>query len=530
MSSASAQEPRYRPAKPIPDELCRHCTIFFDERLYINALNLLTDIVTLGAAQPAHLAPSPAYAPLPFHIELVSVLLIHPRYTNQSTAAEHVAIPSKCIILLRNLLAILGPINARLADAFAFTSSETPSTRTRRGAHVEVVTTSHADLGDQLDRIKGLVANQGRTRRCARDFWHVVGWAFNCSRRYPQRWKYLKVWLEYMIDVLDADWHERTRQDRAATPTGPGLPTALSQAMIVAYLSGIRGSSAAARRVVKALFADGSDDSLNTFPQVFPNEINPPTTHTVQKRKRKDSISGHPSPWPEDLEDVVLDDADIIEHASVDEEAPEPESDLGGSDALVLRQRLIALLSHVATTVPHLCTSCAHLHELMYDHIRPLPLPSFARLLTSTPSSHLPAPLVISLSRLLLSRLPTRSSAGGGAARLDDPISQRLLEQCYLPLSAPAAALHDQTKVSILLENLVRLLCKDRALRASPALAAALDQGIAAREASLMPRKKKGLGRVDDAELDSAWLKASSLRLRALLSWTNSSHNSRARR
>src|SRR5699024_5024712 len=79
---------------------------------------------------------------------------------------------------------------------------------------------SDSDMSDgegrDHDRLRGRMANEGSVWCRGQDFWSTVGWAFNTATLHPHRWRYWRVWLEYMIDVLEADWTERERLDREA--------------------------------------------------------------------------------------------------------------------------------------------------------------------------------------------------------------------------------------------------------------------------------------------------------------------------
>lgn len=162
----------------------------------------------------------------------------------------------------------------------------------------------------------------------------MVGWAFNCSVRYPKRWRYWKVWLDFMLDVLDADWNERK-----TTGTDSGVQNSL----LVRYLAEAAGRSSAMKRVVRSAFADGSDESLKEFPEVFSNETRELKVQNGQKRKRED---------PTDREfGNYLDsegDSELTDQVSQDEDdIPEIDPWIGGPESILLRQRLINLVSHL---------------------------------------------------------------------------------------------------------------------------------------------------------------------------------------
>lgn len=213
---------------------------------------------------------------------------------------------------------------------------------------------SGSDTDDSLKAIRGIVANKGRIRRCAKDFWHMVGWAFNCSVKYPRRWTYWKVWLDYMLDVLDADWVERERQDREDEPPNRAGDSddeyeykMLRQSLLVNYLSETAGRSSSMKRVVRSAFADGSPESLAEFPEVFPNETREVKHQNGQKRKRDD----HRKFGDYDDEEAEFDSSELTDQSpessqdTDEDDMSSKDAWLGGTESIVLRQRVITLVS-----------------------------------------------------------------------------------------------------------------------------------------------------------------------------------------
>jgi hypothetical protein len=226
-------------------------------------------------------------------------------------------------------------LNASLAEAFSFTP---PRSRGRRRHGDE---TSSDDDEEESSKLKGVIMNKGRIRTCATDFWHVVGWALNCSVVHRQRWKYWKVWLGYMLDVLDADWNEREARDNANEVAEDSFKLR-ENSLLVKYLSDVKGRSSALKRVVGSIFVDGGSEDLRAFPEVFPNETLEWKAQNGQKRKRADDFE-HDFGEEDEFE--------------FDSEAPAPsqESDdgnwglapdpwIGGPESIKLRQRLLTLV------------------------------------------------------------------------------------------------------------------------------------------------------------------------------------------
>jgi len=180
----------------------------------------------------------------------------------------------------------------------------------------------------------------------------MVGWAFNCSVKHPKRWKYWKVWLDFMLDVLDADWKEREAQDgeTQADPEDQFVYKTVRQSLLVQYLSDTRGRSSAVKRVVRSAFADGGPDSLREFPEVFPNETRELKVQTGQKRKR-DGVEHRFGDYDDDEAESGFESSELAdqieEHFQDDGEDTMPSIDrwLGGTESILLRQRVITLVS-----------------------------------------------------------------------------------------------------------------------------------------------------------------------------------------
>ena len=248
-------------------------------------------------------------------------------------------------------------MNANLGEAFSLTNvtCHRNTRRSRNAVDVEVGS-GGSESEDETERMRGIIANQGRTRRCAKDFWHMVGWAFNCSVNYPRRWKYWKVWLDYMLDVLDADWKERESEDMDAESFESQSKTnldieceykSLRKSILVQYLSDVTGRSSAMKRVVRSVFADGGSESLRDFPEVFQNETKELKSQTGQKRKRDGLVERQYGDYDdEEIDDAAFDDPQLTDGLPEPSHATHNEGDpwLGGTESIILRQRVLTLV------------------------------------------------------------------------------------------------------------------------------------------------------------------------------------------
>ncbi|RFU34507.1 hypothetical protein B7463_g1826, partial [Scytalidium lignicola] len=403
--------------------------------------------------------------------------------------------------------------------------------------------TSHqideGELAGEPEQIKGGVANEDSIRNRAQDFWHLVGWAFNSSVNNPRRWRYWKIWLEYMLDVLDRDWIERESRDRETGQSsfGSGIDpedeqpeSMLAKSLLIRYLSDVRGSSSAIRRVVRAAFANGGPDDLRAYPEIFKEETKDSEIQANQKGKRQYEYQARLS-W-----ESANNDEDVAMSSRVSEfgESCYTYSDdetamtaraaiLGGAESIGLRQRVLALLSRASAVLPEQFAPLKDVYDIYYEGVRNLPLKAFSFFISPSSVSRFPDSVLVTLIQLVLNHLTQNlgSRVQRIAHRSDDTLSQSVLESRYLPFCANTSSADDNAKVSILVENLFRLFLKSCTVYYTPTLEAAIEEGILARERRIKidKRKKETHTRKMDAEYSMICLRASGTRLRSLLAW-----------
>lgn len=174
--------------------------------------------------------------------------------------------------LLYSVLQLVGPVNANFTTAFAF--------REQSGSHRKLNRAQQIKLGqdegqspaggveEEVERIDSGIANEGGLWAKGEDFWHVLGWALNCSVRWTGRWQRWKMWLGFMVELLEDDWQERLRLAQE-----PGKENALRESLIVQYLAVVgTGGRTGKRGIMRAIFADGSPKAMDEFKEVFFNE------------------------------------------------------------------------------------------------------------------------------------------------------------------------------------------------------------------------------------------------------------------
>lgn len=239
-----------------------------------HATKLLNCICVSGRGDDSENQP-PAFIPPASYITLLTTMMIHPTYTtdakNGSEARENMAAAYNT---LNNILEAVGPKAANMKDAFQFAKGATGGGRASRSKrtkrHVEEDSQSNPD--DEQVGINHPLAQKDSVWNTATDLWHVVGWAFNCSMKHKNRWDYYRHWLKivgYAIcnDIASCEGnHEPVSQSiLGRTIIDPNIES----------LSKRVDTKPALKRAVAACFADGEEQSLKMFPEIWKDELNP---------------------------------------------------------------------------------------------------------------------------------------------------------------------------------------------------------------------------------------------------------------
>ena len=410
---------------------------------------------------------------------------------------------------LRSVLELVGPVNGDLQEAFSFSGIGTSS---RRGGSGRRRTGEEASpINEDLNSISSELATSRALWSKAEDFWQVVGWAFNCSVLHKKRWERWSLWLEYMIEVLERDWEIRGNANKEKD----GGQDPREQSMIVKYLSSEGATTNREKKVLRAVFADASPRTLAEFPEIWRNETKERKKDNIVK-KRETKIDIEEDNYGDYMED---EDSDLDDNPQT---SPPPSSTkptpqtttstaipLGGTQALTLRLRLLALLSAVSATLPHSFTRLPTLYDIYLEHIRPLPLPTFALILSPASLSIFPPAAVSSLTQFILRSIISSSAP----LPVTDELEQDILERAYLPWPANRGGVVDNAKVSLCVEGLVRLLEREVGLVWGRALEEAVEKGVRARE-----ERAKGVGRKKEGgEEGWRWLRGSAGRIRGVV-------------
>jgi len=520
-STPRSPHPPYRPVKDLPYELREHCIVYFEEGLctplYPNdhtphltnypdtqAFNLLLLLASAGSSTSTL---KPAFIPPPQHLALISTLSIHPSFTTRAKSPDKLEAANLALKYLRLLSRTVGPLNVRANAAFAFTTSANSSRRggaTRRRTGDE----SPEKEKEDAENVDIELANVNSLWARADDFWHVVGWAFNCSVSHKKRWERWQMWLEYMLGVLEDDWYDRGEEERG-------------ESLVVRYLNA-EERAGGEKRVVRAVWADGGARAMMEFREVWVGE--------TRERKGADGGEGkrvaRVNVEEDDYGDYMVSSEDEVEEGGPGgvEETPlemlapaGPSVDgslpLGGFAALQLRMRLLALLTAVAIELPEKFTSLRTLYDIYLAHIRPYSLPTFALIISPPFLYSFSFPSASSLVQYIAASLISSAAP----IPKEDDLTQDLLEKYFLPWSANTTSISDNAKLGACAETLLRMLDTAEGLKWTEKIEGCLEEGIKAREGKATKEKRRKGEATGGSEGDRAWLRGSGERMRVVL-------------
>ncbi|KAI1075373.1 hypothetical protein F5B20DRAFT_560082 [Whalleya microplaca] len=485
----------YDKASQLPPELKQHCQIYLEENLYLIALNLFHSLLS----SRRHGSNNLTYCPPPSQLASLNTAIIHPKFTTRPREEGWDEVSVESLVYLRSLLARVGPINGRFKEAFRFASSSRGPTPDWPSDDEDLDEDGDDDTHAQLRRRH---QEDGVFRR-GQDFFHVAGWAFNCSVLYPNRWRHWKQWLEFMLDLLEADLTERHEMD---IESGDNEFPMLRDSILASYIGQRSGRTAGgAKWIMSAIFADGSKTSSSIFQEIWVKEHRGSSKNAMNKRKREavNIEKGNYGGW--------LDDDSVYSSQASEPPTPQKRRTHSGHTAsqdfqaleptfvesIPLRQRLFSLLSYLCHYLPRPPLDLSDLYQRFETTTKSLPLPLFTAFVNNHPSTLRLESQISILQGVLLLLMP---SSAPSPARVDpareDGISARILERCFLPFAANTLAADDNAKVSVLLEHLAQIVWREEPAQFAAGgvkerLSAAVEKGVAARSAKVK-RKKTG--------------------------------------
>ncbi|KAI1443363.1 hypothetical protein F5Y02DRAFT_221042 [Annulohypoxylon stygium] len=497
----------YSKASQLPPELKQHCQIYLEENLYLIALNLLNSLLSSNRGGPN----KPNYCPPPSQLSLLNTAIVHPKFTTRPREEGWAEVSVESLVFLRCLLDRFGPINSGFKEAFRFFNAsrhDTPDT----------YYSDDDDFGAEDDgdgsyaQLKRGYHQDGLWRR-GQDFFRVVGWAFNCSVLYPNRWRHWRHWLEFMLDVLEQDLHERQKLDEES---GRSDCPMLSDSILAAYVSqrSGRGAGGGLKWIMDAIFADGSASSSARFQEIWQKEHkeNPKSINKKRKRETVNIDKGNFGGYMDD-------DSVSSSHTS---EPPTPQkrrkhSGLGNPDfqalepayveSIPLRQRLFSLLSYLCHYLSRPSLDLSDLYQSFETTVKSLPLPIFTAFVNHRACALELESQVSTIQGIMLLLMPPSALSPAKVDRSwqdSDSITTEILERCFLPYPANTIAVEDNAKLSVLLENLLQIVWCEGGQQFSERLRSITEKGIAAREAKVKKKKTSARSRMSTEAAEAA--------------------------
>lgn len=546
---------QYRQAKQLPFDLVQLLQTSLEEGLFTQAFNSLLSVTSNSASSADRLQP--VTIPPPSHLALAATLAVHPITTTRTTEREKWNQANTALRLLRLVHSLVGPINGWFVPAFSFRkfTFRFPQRNDRDDDDEE------NDEDDGMYRNSDLHTTYARSNSLwnrAEDFWQLVGWAFNCACLpgiHAARWKHYHLLLDFMLDVLETDWNLRSKGDNPSP----------EESLLWQYIELSAGGHARERRILRAVFADGSRRSLAEFRDIFAYELKEPAQGDGSVKKLEVNVNIDQEVYGDYIghdDDDVSDDEDNVDAMSTgsgrptkrlrtrtrtpssrrvtprsstgslrsayttdgDKDSSSPSAlTLGDHSTLRLRLRLLRLLTYISShptltsTSPTTFPDLEDLIVLFVEFIRPLSLPVFAHLVLPSPSHPFEPTMLTNLCEAILQRLLEHSAPSRHSLEM---LSQAKLEQEYLPFAASKSSTDANARVSILLESLTRSLGRAGVLSKSQGLSEAVSRGVDRRMSKVLDAGersaksgKRSSKRQGDDEVAWEWLVQSSARI-----------------
>ncbi|TFB04787.1 hypothetical protein CCMA1212_002927 [Trichoderma ghanense] len=494
-----------------------------------------TAIILGSGVSRASPGGKPVPIPPPSHLALLSTLAVHPLHTTRVDKPEHLDVSSLALGYLRNVLAVVGPLHADFRTAFQFRSvprwHRRAARHTGRGSDSEM---SDGDSDGSQDFLRGKIANEDSVWAKGQDFWSIVGWAFHCCSLMPHRWRYWKAWLEFMLDVLEADWAERERRDQEdyeANGRAGDEPTIWrAGSMMVMYMKQEDGRHSGDKAIIKALFAYNGSVSSSSFREIFDKEHKGPSKRG-RKRKREAVLDLANNQFGDYFDEDESISSGVSEPPTPQKQRTRTDSSgvsAGMVESVHLRLRLFKLLS----AATHALSSQRErrgrreqpeldkLYEDFAAGIKVLPLDIFALFVSQRSNPLLPETHVTLTKELFRQLLPSSYKDPykvDPEREAEGSLTMPMLEHCYSCHPANTISLEDNAKLSLVVESAIQLLWRFDYVEYTKSFAAAVETGIEAR-AKKAQITRTGRTRADASDSHALnVLNASAERIRVLL-------------
>ncbi|EXJ56414.1 hypothetical protein A1O7_06757 [Cladophialophora yegresii CBS 114405] len=533
-ASASQEGKQFRPTRELPFEVAQHVQTYLEEGLFTQAFDTLLSVTGNNAFSVS--ASAPVTIPPVSHLALAATLTVHPSTTTRTNDREKWNQANAALRLLKLIHSLVGPVNANFAAAFTFHKFDLRFSRRTDNRASDDDEEGESEDAFRDDNLNTTYARSHSLWTRAEDFWRLVGWAFNCAclpGMYGSRWTHYRLLLEFLVSMIETDWRIRTIGENPSP----------DESLLWQYIELASSGHARQRRIIRAIFADGSARSLAEFREIFAHELKEPkqedgTAKKLEKQEHvnidQDFYGDYLGQEDDDVSDGAANDGDAISvgggrrskrlrtgtrprtpsakrltprssNGSLRSSYTDAEGDtstpsaptLGDSSSISLRLRLLRLLTWVSahdtltSTSPTTFPDLEELFILFVEFIRPLSLPVFAQIVLPSPSNPFDATTLTSLCESILQRMLEHSAPSRRSMVL---LSQSKLEEEYLRFAASKNSADANARVSILLESLARTLAGVGALKKTPLLLAVVAEGVERRVNNVAVRVgKKGV-------------------------------------
>ncbi|KAF2737106.1 hypothetical protein EJ04DRAFT_574942 [Polyplosphaeria fusca] len=486
----------YRPAQPMTYELTNHSKAYLEGRQYVGGFALLDALLSAGTSISTPAKPYVAYLPPASQLALASTLVVYPSITTKASSYEGPKGSDAALAYLHSVHNIISPLHEDLAAAYSF-PHEQP--RRRAGAHSLGIECPVPETNINDESLRGPAANSQSLWNRATDFWHIVGWAFNCSVLHKRRWERWRLWLQLTVNYLETEWLERLK---ASKLEGADEDAVLMESLIWRYISHDDPTNRAnRRRMVKAILAMATAQSKSLYKEIWDDEAAAPKQQEGdgETLTKVDIENDHFGDYGGDEDEEMMEDAtgpsrsarrttarrtarfrqdDELEPKNEDDDNPIKDMEsaverLGGLDAIRLRQRLIALLARVAQALPLRFTKLNDLLDSFTEEFVHLPTIIFGLLLST---SALAGQGQIALNANLL--LPLLSGKLPDYTVIEP--EQSHLES-ILPMRAATNSQATNAKITLILEQIFMYMMDQNLLKPTDTLRRAVEDGIVAR-------------------------------------------------
>ncbi|PVI05120.1 hypothetical protein DM02DRAFT_639562 [Periconia macrospinosa] len=517
------RRPQPRPTKDLSWELANHVKSYLEAGEYTKGYGLLQSLLTAGASISTPAKPYVGLLAPAAHIAFASSLVVYPPITTKATAIDAIKgsdVALRYLHCIHNT--IEGPAYKVVRKALSF-----PEERSRRRAHAykNGGGSPSPGAGGDVERLEIKEADSLSIWHRADDFWHIVGWAFNCSVAHKNRWARWKLWLEVMLDFLESDWNTCCEE---AKRRGVEKDSILQSSLIWRYISSEQPTQRPTRRrIVGAVLAMGSKSSLSHYPEIWTKETADPKPRTDDSKPTAtlDFENGQLGDYASDDEDTLMLDAPRARARPRKSSVTSEECDkdtrrasdldgvemLGGRDSIQLRQRLIALLARVAQELPEFFTRLEDFCDTYTELLRADDMQTcvFSTLISTSRLSPM-VQLALNGNFLL-----TYVASAPPNYFIHHP-TQEHLEQELLPLRATSQSFAHNAKISLILERMFLYMIRENLVEFTSSLKEAVESGIEARQ-NVYGSGKGRKGNAEEEEHSKILMTATSERLLGLV-------------